>query len=336
MTRRVPAEWEPQQAVWLTWPHSESTWPGRLERMPAFFAKWACQIAESTPVFLLTPESHLPQAKSFLGTACNRIEIVIAPTNDCWIRDYGPTFVRTDRGIEAVDWKYNAWGGKYPPWDQDAAAAKQICDHVKIPSESSDLCLEGGALEHDGMGRLITTPECLVTDTRNPGWSSQEVASELHARLGVHEIVWLTGGGLEGDDTDGHVDQLARFTDPRNIVCAVSNARDDPNSERLETNFRQLRLWARSTYPQPEIHPLPIPMARQIDGTRVPESYCNFLMLSRDRVLVPVFGQKTFDDQAIGILSELCHGAHIEPIDCQDLVWGLGALHCASRDQPRE
>ncbi|TWT82386.1 putative agmatine deiminase [Planctomycetes bacterium CA13] len=292
---------------------------------------------------MLVPPAQVDAARSALQFDSNslsrgKIELVVAETNDSWVRDYGPTFVfdgePTSRKMVGIDWRYNAWGGKYPPWDADDAAASAICDHVGINRIRSSLCLEGGAIETDGKSRLMTTPECVVTNTRNPGWSREQVASELHTQLGVTEIVWLSGGGLVGDDTDGHIDQLARFVDPENIVVAVSDDAEDPNHEPLEDNYRQLRRWSDATEPNVEIHRLPIPLAREINGQRVPESYCNFLMLGRDRLLLPTFGQKESDDRAIGILSDLAHDASIEPIDCRDLVWGLGALHCASRDQP--
>ncbi|TWU42890.1 putative agmatine deiminase [Novipirellula artificiosorum] len=339
--RRVPAEWEPQQAIWLSWPHNKETWPGFYKSLPAFYAAWAETLSQSTDVRMLVPPTQLALAKKRLqvGDASlrrGRLELVVVETNDAWVRDYGPTFVydRHEDRLLGVDWRYNAWGGKYSRWEADDAAAAAICEHIGIDSVRSKLCLEGGAMETDGQGRLLTTPECLVTDTRNRGWSSEQIAMELHTQLGVTEIVWLTGGGLVGDDTDGHIDQLARFLDPENVVVAVCDDPDDPNHQPLEANYRQLQLWASETDPQVQVHRLPIPAAREINQQRVPESYCNFLMLGRDRLLVPAFGQQAADDQARGTLQELAHGAVVETMDCRDLVWGLGALHCASRDQP--
>ncbi len=330
---RVPAEWEPQAAVWLAWPHNRDTWPGRFEKMPAFYRDWVRLIAQSTPVRILAAGDAWKVAQSMVG-AIDQVEIIDCPTNDCWIRDFGPTFVsrQDDGSIEGIDWRYNAWGGKYPPWDDDQAAAPLICEYAKLPCRTSTLCLEGGAMEIDGRGRLLTTPSCLLTETRNPGWSVDEISQELHRRIGVREIVWLDGGGLVGDDTDGHIDQLARFVNATNVVAAVCEDIDDPNHLPLEENYRQLHLWGDATQPRVEIHRLPIPPARFTDGQRVPESYCNFLMLGKDRLLVPTFAAPS-DDRAVGLLRELS-GADLTRVDCQDLVWGLGALHCASRDQP--
>lgn len=331
--RRVPAEWETQDSVWLAWPHHRDTWPGRFDTIPEFYARWVKLIAESTPVRIVAAAEAARQCQALLGKQPG-VEIVDLPTNDCWIRDYGPTFVFDPAAetIRGVNWRYNAWGGKYPPWDLDDAAAPALCRDQQLPCDNSDLCLEGGALEFDGQGRLITTPSALITETRNPGWSKESIAQELHRRTGVVEIVWIDGGGLAGDDTDGHVDQLARFVDRENVVVSVCDDRDDLNREPLEANYRQLDLWGGATVPKVQAHRLPIPPARMIDGQRVPESYSNFLRLGKQRLLAPTFRAPT-DDAALSILRELT-GAEVVGVDCSDLVWGLGALHCASRDQP--
>jgi len=331
--RRVPAEWEAQACVWIAWPHNRETWPGSFESIPAFFARWIASIAESTPVRVLVADQQAPQCEAAIGRLAN-VTLVDIPTNDCWIRDYGPTFVRNDLSgtMYGVKWKYNAWGGKYPPWNLDDAAARLICNDQGIECVDSQLCLEGGAIETDGAGRLITTPGCLLTDARNPGWTRSRIEDELQLWLGVHEIVWLSGGGLAGDDTDGHIDQLARFIDPQNIVTAVCDDSSDENHAALDANYRQLRHWAETANPPVTVHRLPIPPQRQVNGQRVPESYCNFLRLGPSRLQMPVFNV-TSDDHAARLLRELS-GVDVEPIDCRDLVWGLGALHCASRDQP--
>lgn len=331
---RVPAEWESQSCIWLSWPHNLQTWPERFDAIPAFYARWVATIAESTPVRVLASDVVAEQCESMIGKISN-VDIIDIPTNDCWIRDYGPTFVvnETDQSIHGINWQYNAWGGKYPPWSLDNAVAPAICNDRSIDCADSQLCLEGGAIEVDGNGRLITTPDCVLTETRNPGWTMPQVEAELRERMGIKEFLWLTGGGLVGDDTDGHIDQLVRFVDKHNIVVAVCNESSDPNHASLDENFRQLCDWIETTTPSITLHRLPIPPARKIRDQRVPESYCNFLRLGSDRVLIPTFGAKT-DSQAVATLNEVT-GLQVESIDCQELVWGLGALHCASRDQPR-
>ncbi|MDE0865034.1 MAG: agmatine deiminase family protein [Rubripirellula sp.] len=331
--RRVAAEWEPQACVWISWPHNQDTWPSRFDKIPGFFAHWIKLIAESVPVRVLAAADAVVDCRNQIA-GTEGIEILDIPTNDCWIRDYGPTFVLSDsdRELSIVNWRYNAWGGKYPPWDLDDSVNKQIASHLKLPVSDSSFCLEGGALEFDGQGRVLTTPNCLVAENRNPGATQTDIANQLCLETGATEIVWIDGGGLDGDDTDGHIDQLARFIDPFNVVAAVTDHAGEPQSSGLQQNYRQLQLWAKETSPAVDVHRLPVPPLRKINGQAVPQSYCNFLRLGVERLLVPTFGTKE-DDYAIGLLKDLS-GADVSAIDCQDLVWGLGALHCASRDQP--
>jgi agmatine deiminase len=333
-SRTWPAEWLPHAATWLSWPHNPETWPGRFERVPSAFAQFVRAVAEVEPVRLLAADEVARHAEQTLGRLPN-IEIIPIATNDCWVRDYGPTFVfeGPERRLKGIDWQYNAWGGKYPPWDLDAAAAPQICRHAQAAVSSSRLTVEGGALETDGDGTLLTTPECLLTDSRNPGWSQEQVESELRRQLGVHEIVWLRGGGLSGDDTDGHIDQLARFVDRQHLVVAVGDPADRENHAGLERNFAQLRLWGMRRPKPVTVHRLPLPRPRRIGGQRVPESYCNFIFCG-PRVLVPTFAQPDRDAQALAIFRDLLPGREVLGIDASTLAWGLGAFHCASQQQP--
>ena len=334
--KRVPAEWEPQRAVWIAWPHREKTWPGCFDGIADFFRCWINRIADTVPVRVIGAE---PLASHADLPHRSDVSWIAIPTNDCWIRDFGPTFVATgtSEGI-AVDWQYNSWGGKYPPWDLDNAAAAKIISATDWRRDRSEICLEGGALEWDGTGRLLTTSSCLVTPTRNSGVSREAIIAELETKCGAREVVWVDGGGLVGDDTDGHIDQLARFVDPENVVVATSDDSSDANHAPLEANHRLLAEWALATSPRVNVHRLPIPPSRTIQGTRVPESYCNFLRLGPDCLLVPTFGSRRSDERALGILSDLAKEAtpsvEVIGIDCSDLIWGLGALHCASLNEP--
>ncbi|MCC9643966.1 agmatine deiminase family protein [Rhodopirellula sp. JC740] len=347
---RFPAEWEPCEAVWLAWPHNRETWPGRFDPVPAAFAKFVQAISKSTPVRILATgdvahdcrarlsELGLRPAdagKSSAESADATIQIVEIDTNDCWVRDYGPTFVLSeDGGKVAVLWRFNAWGGKYEPYDSDASAGGKLAVWAGLRRVDGRLTMEGGALETDGAGRLLVNPGCLVDEARNPGVSQEEIAQQLGQLLGIHEIAWIDGGAPAGDDTDGHIDQVARFLDPENVVCAVAGSADDPSAEGLETNFRQLRLWSRQTDPPVQVHRLPTPPPRQIDGAAVPQSYCNFLRLGPTRILVPTFQSPESDAYALDLLKQLCPDAEVEGVDCYDIAWGLGALHCASCHEP--
>lgn len=319
--------------MWFAWPHNQETWPNHYQAIPAAFARMVQTASQFVPVRVLADHNLAAEAARHLGQS-DRIELIDIATNDCWIRDYGPTFVKDGDELVGIDWKFNSWGGKYPPWDRDAAAAAQICQFAGVRCESSALGLEGGAIEGDGTGRMLTTPSCVQTPTRNPGWQREQLAAELHQRLGVTEVVWIDGGGLAGDDTDGHIDQLARFVNTRHVVAAACDDPDDPNRLGLERNIKQLLAWSEQTSPPVTIHRLPIPPARTIDGARVPESYCNFLMLGEAAVLVPTFGYARSDDRAVGLLRDLLPRREVLGIDARDFAWGLGAWHCASQQQP--
>ena len=329
---RWPAEWEPHDAIWLSWPHNQETWPGHYEPVPEAFAAFARQIAQTTPVRMLASHDVAKQAERELS-GVNNIELIDIPTNDCWIRDYGPTFVIEENGqVAGVDWHYNSWGGKYPPWEDDAKAASRILNHLGLACHKSILCLEGGALETDGAGRLMLTPDCVITPTRNPTISREQAEAELSAKLGIQEFIWLTGGGLVGDDTDGHIDQLARFIDPQNIVIASCD-HADANYNALSENRKQLKQWAAENGNGVQIHTVPIPRARYVEGQRVPECYCNFL-ITGNQVIVPTFADSNADQRAISILRELMQHHEVVPLDASALSWGLGAFHCMSQQQP--
>lgn len=331
-SRRWPAEWEQQDAMWFAWPQNNRTWKSHFDPVPAAFVKLVHAVAEFLPVKVLAASGRLmTTAKKMLGS---HVELFDVATNDCWVRDYGPTFVHDGDRVIGIDWRFNAWGGKYPPWDDDAAATRQICNLVGVVSESSPLTLEGGAIEGDGCGRLLTTPVCIETRTRNRGWSRERIARELHTRLGVTEIVWIDGGGLEGDDTDGHIDQLARFLSPTEVVVATSSKSDDPNATGLRHNLTQLQAWAEQTSPVVSVHALPTPPPRLINGLRMPESYCNFLMLGGSAIIAPTFAHRKSDSQAIGILQDLCPSTKVIGVDASEFIWGRGAWHCASQQQP--
>ncbi|TWT67339.1 agmatine deiminase family protein [Allorhodopirellula solitaria] len=345
LSRRFPAQWEPCETVWLAWPHNQETWPGHFDGIPEAFAAFALAIAETTPVRILASKeladscrNSLARASELLGgdtSTANEIKILEIPTNDCWIRDFGPTFVHDGDGLLAVNWHFNAWGGKYSPHDLDQAAGREIARAAGLRCLHADLTLEGGALETDGAGRLIVHSACVVDPARNPNLTQQEIAQRLHQYLGVDEIAWIDGGLMPGDDTDGHIDQLARFVDRENIVAAVADSEDAPLAAALQANFNQLRLWGQQTSPAVQVHRLPVPPPRSIDGQPVPQSYCNFLRLGPNRILVPTFAQPDHDDQAIKILTDLCPGVSIEGVPCEKIAWGLGALHCASCHQPQ-
>ncbi len=257
------------------------------------------------------------------------------PTNDIWIRDYGPTFVKriSDNQLVGVDWRFNAWGEKYSPFGDDAAAAEKICQNLACRRSVSAMYCEGGGLETDGQGTLLTTSSCILSASRNPGWSREMVEAELSMQLGVSRIHWIDGGGLVGDDTDGHIDQLARFVAPGVVVAAISSVPDDPNASGLNGNVQILRGATDALGKPLTVHTLPTPSPRFVGSQRVPESYCNFLFVN-GAVLLPTFRSPATDRQAIELFEQLLPSHRIIPLDAYDLILGLGAFHCASQQQP--
>lgn len=339
--RRWPAEWEPQAATWISWPHNLATWPDRFDAIPACFEAFIRAVCEFQPVHVLAAK-HLSDARQRLAGLPD-VTLHDVRTNDCWIRDYGPTFVvqqpldesdSTTTELVGVDWQYNAWGGKYPPFDQDARVAENVCRTIDCTRAVSSLFCEGGALETDGQGTVLTTSSCLLNPNRNPGWTQMQIESELTRQLGCRVVVWVDGGGLLGDDTDGHIDQLARFVEPGVVVAAVSSLDEDENSVGLEANVTLLENATDAAGRKLTVHRLPTPPPRFIDGTRVPESYCNYLLIN-GAVILPTFRHAASDDYAIEMLQSFYPSRTIVPLDAYDLIWGLGAFHCASQHQPR-
>lgn len=331
---RWPAEWERQEATWIAWPHNTATWPSRFSEIPAVFERFVLEVSRLQMVRLLVrpgQEETLPQSLRY----SQNIRPVIIPNNDCWIRDYGPTFVvrRSDGGLIGVNWQYNAWGGKYPPYDLDAAAANRICASIGCAFSNSPMYCEGGALEGNGAGLMLTTSSCLLSPGRNPGWTREMINDQLTSQLGVERVVWVDGGGIEGDDTDGHIDQLARFVNEKTVVAAVSSNSSDSNAFGLKENVRLLREVTLSDGTALTVHELPSPPPRYIDNSRVPESYCNFLFIN-GAVILPTFRHEATDQYAIDLLTRLLPDRRIIPLDAHDLIWGLGAFHCASQHQP--
>ncbi|MFN5769492.1 MAG: agmatine/peptidylarginine deiminase [Pirellulaceae bacterium] len=331
-----PAEWHPHDATWLAWPHQESTWPGRLDRIPPVFDRLARTLGEVESVHVLGgPGESFEQARDMLQGAAG-VQVHRITTDDCWIRDYGPTWVLEDQGrrVAGVDWHFNAWGSKYESFLNDRVAARRIlhcCRHRRI---ASPLTCEGGGLETDGQGTLLATSSSLLTASRNPGWTRQQIERELALRLGIEKVLWIDGGSLAGDDTDSHIDQLVRFVAPGRVVAAVSSRVEDTNAPGLVRQWQSIQGLVDARGRRLECIALPIPPPRFIQGIQVPESYCNFY-IANELVVVPQFGYRATDEQAMGILREQFPAHTLVGIDASDLVWGRGAFHCATQQQPR-
>lgn len=265
----------------------------------------------------------------------DRVVLHDIPTNDAWVRDYGPTFL-TGPGageVSLADWQYNAWGGKYPPWDLDNAVPRHLASRLRMQRFEPGIVLEGGSIDTNGRGTILTTQSCLLDPRRNPQLNSADIERVLLDFCAAAEVLWLAGGPLSGDDTDGHVDQLARFVSPHQVVVAVEQDPRDENYGPLQANLRGLQTWRKLACGESlEVIPLPMPRPIVIDSQRVPASYCNFY-IANGCVLVPRF-EDPADDVARDILQQLFPERQAIALPARDLIWGRGAFHCLTQQQP--
>ncbi|MFM7109212.1 MAG: agmatine/peptidylarginine deiminase [Planctomycetaceae bacterium] len=332
---RLPAEWEPQAATWLAWPHRRATFLGDFSAIPPVFAGVARILARHEPVRIVAAGAPLAEARAALAGVAN-VSFEEIPTNDSWLRDTGPVFLAPRAGRDlppaAVAWEWNAWGGKYPPWDDDARVARTIAARLSLVTFEPGLVLEGGALETDGAGTLLVNERCVVDERRNPGVDRAGMERALRDFVGAEAVLWV-GGELAGDDTDGHVDQLARFVAPGRLVAARQPDALDPNRASLEANLAALQAFHDAAGRRLEVIPIDVPARFAYRGVQLPASHLNYLV-ANGVVLVPVFGGPT-DEPALRTLGQCFPGRAIEPVDCSALVRGRGALHCITRDQVR-
>jgi len=334
---RMPAEWEPQAAIWLSWPHRQKTWPRNYAPIPVKFAEIAATISRYEPVRFNIKQSLHATARRLLKQAkadFSRIEIFAHTTDDAWCRDHGPIFVKNDRSgeIAVTDWQFNAWGGKYPKFKADNAIPAKIAAKLKLRRFTHPMVLEGGSIEVNGEGLLLTTEACLLNKNRNPHLTREQIEQALRDYLGVHTVYWL-GDGIEGDDTDGHVDDLSRFFRADGILTAVESNPRDVNYRALRENLERLKNLRTPAGKKFKLVELPMPRPCYRDEQRLPATYANYLILN-SAVLMPTFRQPKRDAEAVEILAECFPGREIVPVDCLDLVLGRGTLHCISQQQP--
>lgn len=338
----MPPEWSPQEAIWLSWPVEDPRhWGGaKREMIWAKFAEIAATISHFQPVRINAPGAD----HAAIHGACNqakavpeRVELFDHPHNDVWCRDHGPIFVkhRETGEVAVTDWEFNAWGGKFPPWDADNAIPGKIAASLNKRLFKGGMILEGGAIEINGAGQLLTTEAVLLNPNRNPNLSKQEIDQHLRDGLGVSEILWLQQG-IEGDDTDGHIDDLARFIDANTLLACIAQNSKSANHPILADNLGRLRSFLGPNGRAFEVLEIPLPEACEVPGWRLPTlpaSYVNFLIVNGG-VLVPTFRQTRNDDCALGMVRELFPDRAVIGIDCLELVEEGGTLHCISQQQP--
>ncbi len=331
---RLPAEWEPHAATWLAWPHKLETWPGKFEPIPHVWARLVSTLAEFEPVHICAGgEAVMAEARRLIGAVRN-VVLHDIPTDDVWARDHGAMFLSGPASLPPalVDWQYNAWGGKYPPYDLDNAVPAHMAELTGRRRFSPGIILEGGAIDGNGAGTLLTTEECLLNPNRNPQLSRADVERYLRDYCCAQKILWL-GGGISGDDTDGHIDELARFVAATTVVAALEDDPRDENYEPLRDNYRRLTAFSDTLGRPLEVIPIPMPRPLYFNDQRLPASYMNFY-IANGVVIVPQFDDLA-DRVAVETLARLFPGRQIRGLDAVDLVWGLGAFHCITQQQPQ-
>lgn len=340
MSYWMPPEWAPHRGTWLSWPHKAESWPGKFEPVPGIFAEMVRWLAPGEEVHINVRDPVMESEVRVLlhsrGVPTGRVTFHHHPTNDAWCRDHGPIFVerRAEGRREQVilDWGYNAWGGKYPPHDLDDAIPTRIGESLGIPVVAPGIILEGGSIDVNGAGTLLTTEACLLNPNRNPDLSRAQIEGYLQEFLGVTRVLWL-GDGIEGDDTDGHIDDLTRFVDPHTVVTVVEEDPADANYAPLRENLERLHEMTDQDGAPLRVVTLPMPRPLYQDGQRLPASYANFY-IGNAVVLLPAYDPER-DEMARETLQALFPTRYVVPIDCTDLVWGLGAFHCVTQQWPR-
>ena len=334
----MPAEWEPHEATWISWPQPDcNSFPGSYDRVIPTFVKMAEALAESEIVRINVSgaEQEKTVRKLLRSSPPERVEYFHIPTDEPWCRDHGPIFVKRDKSpqLAVLNFGFNAWGYKLSPFDEDNAVPPAVAKALGLPVFNFEhFILEGGSIDTNGQGTLLTTESCLLNPNRNPTLDRTAIEKKLRDKLGVKKILWL-GDGIEGDDTDGHVDDITRFIGPSTVITAVEEDEHDPNFEPLQRNLDRLHTMRLADGEPLHVLTLPMPTRIMRDGQRLPASYANFY-IANSVVLLPVFNEHN-DSWAVSALHEAFPDRRIVPIDCRELIWGLGAFHCLTQQQPQ-
>lgn len=337
-----PPEWHPHAATWFSWPRPEGiSFPGKYHTIPENLARIMCEVQSREQVRINVPNENWEylvrsQLKEH-GCPTRNIICHHIKTNESWCRDHGPAFVlkRAGRGRQRaaiVDWGFNAWGGKYPPYDDDDAVPTRVAEALKLPVFYPRIVMEGGSVEFNGAGTVLTTTDCLLNKNRNPGLSKQQIERYLKDYYGQRHVCWLNGG-IEGDDTDGHIDDLARFISPTQIVIGIEDDPKDANYRTLQRVRRQIDKLRDQDGRSFQVIEIPMPGVVEHDGQRLPATYVNFYFVN-GALLVPTYRHRRNDRRALETLQRHLPKHKVIGIDCVELIWGLGAIHCLTQQQP--
>lgn len=335
---RFPAEFELHAATWLSWPHKKASWPGKIESIYPSYIRFIEAVAAFEPVHINVLDEKMKRLAieklHSLEVGTKNIRFYIHPTDDAWCRDHGPAFLINPSAAQPkiiVDWDYNAWGNKYPPFDLDDQIPTLIASDYQIPVYYPGIVMEGGSVDFNGKGTLITSESCLLNPNRNPSLSRSEIEYFLQSFYGVEQVLWIKNG-IVGDDTDGHVDDTVRFINTDTVLAAIEENKADENYEILQRNLSDLKSMRLLNGKQLNVIELPMPDKMTYEGQRLPASYANFY-IANGLVVVPTFHSAT-DEKALEIIQGAFPDRKILGIDSCDIIWGLGSFHCLSQQEP--
>jgi len=335
---KFPAEFALHSATWLSWPHKEESWPGKIDTIFPNYSKFIKEVTKGEKVCInVADEAMKAFAIGHLQIAevdLSKVEFFFHPTNDAWCRDHGPAFLINPDAAQKkviVDWGFNAWGGKYPPFELDDVIPTLIGKQFNIPVYHPGIIMEGGSVEFNGKGTLLTSRSCLLNPNRNPYLNQSQIEEYLSNYYGVEQILWIDEG-IVGDDTDGHVDDTVRFVNEDTVVTVIEENATDENYKLLQHNLKQLQQMRLINGKQLNIIELPMPDKLVYQGQRLPCSYANFYIANKS-VIVPIFHSKN-DDKALQIIQRCFPSREVVGIDSTDIIWGLGSFHCLSQQEP--
>jgi agmatine deiminase len=332
-----PAEWHKHKAMWLSWPHKEESWPGKIMTIYPQYCQFIKEISVGELVRIIVKDEQMAafakQQLMLVDADLNRIEFFEFGTNDAWCRDHGPAFLinPTTKQKAIVDWGYNAWGGKYPPFDLDDVIPTKIANHYGLDVYHPGIVMEGGSVEFNGAGTILTSRACLLNPNRNPQLNQQQIEDYLRNYYGAEQILWV-GDGIVGDDTDGHIDDITRFVNKDTVVTVIEENKADDNYHLLQENLAELKTMRLLNGKQLNIVELPMPDPVIYDDQRLPASYANFY-IGNAAVVVPTF-RCDKDEKALDILQGCFTDRKVIGIDSTDIIWGLGSFHCLSQQEP--
>ena len=333
-----PAEFEPHVATWLSWPHKEASWPGKIHTIYPYYGRFIKELTISEKVCININDEGMKQFATDqltnAGVQLDNVEFFVHPTNDAWCRDHGPAFLINPKAEEKkiiVDWNYNAWGNKYPPFDLDDVIPTLVAKHYNIPVYYPGIIMEGGSVDFNGKGTVITSTVCLLNENRNPELNQNQIENYLCNYYGVEQVLWVCEG-IVGDDTDGHVDDTVRFVNEDTVIAVVEENKHDVNYELLQKNLRDLKQMRLLGGKQLNIVEIPMPDEIVYEDQRLPASYANFYV-ANDVVVVPTY-QCNKDVKVLDVIAQCFPKRRVVGIDSTEIIWGLGSFHCLSQQEP--